>query len=64
VKLSLRSITSTAFVGTAAGSSEEKAAAIPINSITPPIEKTMIASNAAKNELKKLFIIKIDFEEI
>ena len=34
------------------------------NSIKPPIEKTTIASNAAKNELKKLFIKKIECEEI
>jgi hypothetical protein len=51
-------------VGTVTSTSEEKAAANPINSIKPPIEKTTIASNAAKNELKKLFIIEIDFEEI
>jgi hypothetical protein len=50
--------------GIVVGSSEENAAADPINSIKPPIEKTTIASNAAKNELKKLFIKKIDCEEI
>jgi hypothetical protein len=64
VKVSFRSITKTALVGTVTSTSEEKAAANPINSIKPPIEKTTIASNAAKNELKKLFIIEIDFEEI
>jgi hypothetical protein len=64
VKLSLRSITKTALVGIVVGSSEENAAADPINSIKPPIEKTTIASNAAKNELKKLFIKKIECEEI
>jgi hypothetical protein len=64
VKLSARSITNTAFDATVVGSSEEKAAADPIKSIKPPIEKTVKASNAAKNELKKLFIRMIDCEEI
>ena len=63
-KLSARSITKTALDATVVGSSEEKAAADPIKSIKPPIVKTDKASNAAKNDLKKLFIKMIDCEEI
>jgi hypothetical protein len=64
VKLSARSITKTALDATASGSSEDTAAAIPINNITPTKEKTNNARIAAKNEVKKLFIKKIDLKEI
>ena len=64
MKLSARSITNTALDATASGSSEEKAVPNPINSMTPTIEKTNKARIAAKNEVKKLFIKKIDLKEI
>jgi hypothetical protein len=60
VKLSARSITNTALDATETGSSDEKAAAIPINRKKPTMVKTNKARNAAKNDLKKLFIKKID----
>jgi hypothetical protein len=60
VKLSPRSRTKTALAGMLTGSSEETVAANPIKMKTPRIEKTNKASNAARNDLKKLFIKQID----